>query len=307
MKKYVSIALAMFLFTSAFAQSQRVNELQLERFTTVSVGDYFKVKLVSSPYYSVRFNTDERIATLVSATVKKGVLTIDLDEKGYSAELKKALKGKDAVQPVLDVEVYMPTIEELILSDNAVLVGDYVIRSAEFALKVKGHASISQLRMECASAEMEVSNSAQVGVDAVISNTMTIKAANSAQLLLSQKGGKIELDVNGSSIVKTNTTVSEILTEASGTCEVHMTGLASLLMIEASGSSLINAEALETVDADVIQSGSSDCFVNATEDLKVNLTGGSKLTFSRNPRIQVDRIVSATMLRADDVKKKKKN
>lgn len=307
MKKYVLIALAMVLCTSAFAQSQRINELQLERFTTVAVGDYFKVKLVSSPYYSVRFNTDERVATLVTATVKKGVLTIDLDEKGYSAELKKALKGKDAVQPVLEVEVYMPALEGLNLSDKATLVGDYVIRSAEFALEVKDNASVTQLRMECASAQMEVANSAQLGVDAIISNTMTIKASNSSQLLLAQKGGKVELDVNGSAVVKSNTTVSEILAETSGGCELHMTGLASLLMVEASGTSLVNAEALETVDADIIQSGSSDCFVNATEDLKVNLTGGSKLTFSRNPRIQVDRIVSATMLRADDVKKKKKN
>ena len=38
--------------------------------------------------------------------------------------------------------------------------------------------------------------------------------------------------------------------------------------------------------------------------MRVNLTGGCMLTFKRTPRIEVERIVNSTLIKADDPKRK---
>ena len=70
------------------------------------------------------------------------------------------------------------------------------------------------------------------------------------------------------------------------------------------GGSMIDAEALEVKEGNFLQSGSSKCHVNVEDRMRVNLTGGCMLTFKRTPRIEVERIVNSTLIKADDPKRK---
>ena len=92
--------------------------------------------------------------------------------------------------------------------------------------------------------------------------------------------------------------------EAAGNSSIYLSGIASMLDVEAQNSSFLDAEALEVKEGYFIQSGSSRCHVNVEERMKVNLTGGCMLTFKRKPSIEVERIVNSTLIKADDPKRK---
>ena len=122
MKKSIFAALAAILVSvCAFAQPLVVQDKDFEKFTKISVEDNFVVKFIKSATYSVTLKTDERIAAHVQAYVKNSTLYLILDEKGYSPELKKQLRQKGAAAPVLEAEVYMPTLNSVVLTDKAVL------------------------------------------------------------------------------------------------------------------------------------------------------------------------------------------
>ena len=119
MKKLILAVMAAFLFgLSAFAQPLLVQDKDYEKFTKISVEDYFVLRFIKADRYSVTLKADERIAAHVQAYVKNGTLYLDLDEKSFSSELKKALRqatidnkivpeGKRITQIRLRIHIYV--------------------------------------------------------------------------------------------------------------------------------------------------------------------------------------------------------
>lgn len=303
-KSIIFIISSLLLGAVASAQPHKVIEKEFERFSAVNVQDKFVVKLMNSDRYAVRVNVDERIAAHVQAYEKNGTLYLVLDERGYTKELKKELKKKGAVQPTLEVEIYMPMIKSLIFKDEVLVKHSDNLRSDDFTLTATDDVNIQQLRVSCSSAEMDISRSAVVSADFEVGNTLTLAAENSSTVFLEQKGGVAVLDLSGSSNVDLKATVQAVEVKASSGSESHISGTASSLTVDAAGYSRTDAELLEVREGYMIQSGSSKCHVNIYDKMKVNLTGGAMLTFKRTPAIEVERIVNSTLIKADDPKRK---
>ena len=303
-KSIIFIVSCLLLGAIASAQPQKVIEKDFERFSTVHVQDKFVVKLMNSDIFAVRVNVDERIAAHVQAYEKNGTLYLILDEKGYTKELKKELKKKGAVQPVLEAEIYMPAVKSLIFKDDVLVRHSDYLRSDDFTLTATGDVKIQQLRVSCTTAAMDISRNAVVSAEMVVANTLTLETSNSSSVSLDQKGGLTVLDMSGSSHVDLKAEVQSVEVKASSGSESHISGTSSTLIVEASGSSRTDAELLEAREGYMIQSGSSKCHVNIYDKMKVNLTGGSMLTFKRTPAIEVERIVNSTLIKADDPKRK---
>lgn len=287
------------------AQSNIVQEHDYEKFGTVNVADYFEVNLFNSDRYSVKVISDERIAPYVKAYVKNGTLYLDLDQKNYTPELKKALRAKGAAVPYLKAEIYMPTINSLVLKDNANLTKSGDLRAETFTLTATDNAKVEKLSLQCVSAEVDLSRSAVAYLNVSASKTLYLNMTNSSEGNIKQEGGSFDAKMSGSAVLKTSSNVSEVALEIIGGTEAYLTGTASMLRVNAAGLSVTDAEALEATDAEMEQTGSSKCYVNVVDHLKVNLTGGCLLSFKRSPAIEVERIVNSTMIQAEDPKRKK--
>jgi hypothetical protein len=305
MKKSIFAALAAILVSvSAFAQPLVVQDKDFEKFTKISVEDNFVIKFIKSARYSVTLKTDERIAAHVQAYVKNGTLYLILDEKGYSPELKKQLRQKGAAAPVLEAEVYMPTVNSIVLKEKAVVTTCDNFETETFTMTVTDHALVSHFDVTCSTGELNVSKNAQVTGTVSVTSKMYLNASNSAQVSLTQNGGNAFVSQANSAYIDFKATLNTVEVESSGGSESHVSGIASLLKVTGSGLSRVDAELLESKDGDVVLSGSSKCHVNVTDHLKVNLAGGSMLTFKRNPVFEIDRVVNSTLIKADDVKRK---
>lgn len=298
------IAAMLLMGASAFAQPLLVQDKDFEKFLSLNVESDFIVKLVKSDSYAVKLTTDERIAAHVQAFVKNGTLYLILDEKGYTPELKKQLRQKGAAAPVLQAEVYMPTLNSLIMNGKSQLVHCDSFYNENFTATLSGNAVAAQLNVGCSTAELNVSKGAEVTAALAVESKVYLNASNSATVSLTQNGGNAFLKLGGSSLVDMRAEAQSVEVEASSSAESHVSGVASMLKVTAVGLSRTDTELLETKDGDVTLSGSAKCHVNVTDNLKVNLTGGSMLTFKRKPSIEVDRIVNSTLIKADDPKRK---
>ena len=298
------IAAMLLMGASAFAQPLLVQDKDFEKFLSLNVESDFIVKLVKSDSYAVKLTTDERIAAHVQAFVKNGTLYLILDEKGYTPELKKQLRQKGAAAPVLQAEVYMPTLNSLVMNGKSQLVHCDSFYNENFTATLSGNAVAAQLNVGCSTAELNVSKGAKVTAALAVESKVYLNASNSATVSLTQNGGNAFLKLGGSSLVDMRAEAQSVEVEASSSAESHVSGVASMLKVTAVGLSRTDTELLETKDGDVTLSGSAKCHVNVTDNLKVNLTGGSMLTFKRKPSIEVDRIVNSTLIKADDPKRK---
>lgn len=305
MKKFVfTLALAVMTAFASYAQASLVQENDYESFSSVNISDDFVVKLNTSHKYSVKTISDERVAPYVVCYVKNGVLYVSLDRKSFSPELKKQLKVKGAPKPVLEVEVYFPTIKSLELNDNAhVQIAD-VINSENFTLTLSDKAKVNKLNISGETAEIKLSKNSYASVEAETSKTFYVTTENSSQAIVKHFGNAISMVSSGSSVQNVTSEVVSMNADLSGGSTIEAKGSASKLQVKGVGTSRFTAEDVAADNAAIEQSGSSKCHVNVNGNILVNLTGGSMLTFMGKPTIEVDRIVNSTLIKHDDPRRK---
>lgn len=305
MKKSIIFVLAgLMIGFTASAQLQKKIEKEFEKFHTVKVENDFVVKLHKSEKYSVRVNVDERLAAHVQAYEKNGTLYLLLDEKGFSKELKKELRQRGAVAPILEAEVYMPSLKSIIMMDKSNLAYCDELKVEKFTLTASDDVKIVNLKVDCETADLDVASSVEMTAEMKVSDKLNLKASKSAKVSLSQTGGSAEIELAGSSNLEMKAAVEYMAIKASSGAESQISGTASDLTVSTSGYSKTDVEQLEVKEGDFEMTGSSKCYSNVTDKMKVNLTGGSMLTFKATPQIEVERIVNSTLIKADDPKRK---
>ncbi len=306
MKKIImSLISALALMMVAYAQKPVVHILEYESFNNVKVSDDFIVKLVSADKYMVRTTVDGRIESYVKAYVQNGTLYISLDRKSFPSDLKKALRVKGAPAPILEVEISFPSIESMEMGGNSILHRSDVIYSEYFKLTVNEKARVDKIYVDCNTAEVILSKNAYADVETRASEMLYVIASNSSKAVVKQSGKNLKIDAAGSSEVSAIAEVDHINVLTSSMSSVILSpGTADSMTVSAVGSSKIDAEAVSVSKASMSQSGTSRCYVNVSDTLKVNLTGNSLLSFKEKPYIDVERIVSSTLIKADDPKRR---
>lgn len=306
MKKIImSLISALALMMVANAQKPVVHTLEYESFNNVKVSDDFIVKLVSADKYMVRTTVDGRIESYVKAYVQNGTLYISLDRKSFPSDLKKALRVKGAPAPILEVEISFPSIESMEMGGNSILHRSDVIYSEYFKLTVNEKARVDKIYVDCNTAEVILSKNAYADVETRASEMLYVIASNSSKAVVKQAGKNLKIDAAGSSEVSAIAEVDHINVLTSSMSSVILSpGTADSMTVSAVGSSKIDAEAVSVSKASMSQSGTSRCYVNVSDTLKVNLTGNSLLSFKEKPYIDVERIVSSTLIKADDPKRR---
>ena len=303
-KLFFALALAVITAIAANAQASLVQENDYESFSSVNISDDFIVKLNSSDKYSVKTIADERVSSFVSCYVKNGVLYVSLDRKSFTPELKKQLKAKGAAKPVLEVEVYFPSIKSLEMSGNTNLQIADVVKAENFTLVLSDKAKVNKLNIESETAEINLSKSAYANVEATTSKTLYVNTENTSQAIVKHFGNAISLTSAGTSLQNIESEVVNMNASLNGGSTIEVKGSAAKLQVKGAATSRLTAEALAADNASVEQTGSSKCHVNVTGNILVNLTGGAMLTFMGKPTIEVDRIVNSTLIKHDDPRRK---
>lgn len=305
MKKFVlTIALAVMTAFAAAAQANLVHVNDYEGFNAVSVSDDFVVKLNTASKYSVKTITDERISAFVVCYVKNGTLYVSLDRKSFTPEIRKQLKVKGAPKPLLEVEIYFPTIKSLELSDNTNLQICDVIQAEAFTLTVKDKAKVNKIILEGETAEVNLSKNAYASVEATTAKTLYVTTENASQAVVKHFGNAISMVSSGSSLQNVTSEVVTMNADVSGGSSVEVKGSAAKLHVKGAGTSRLTAEEVTADNAAIEQTGSSKCHVNVSGNILVNLSGGCMLTFMGKPTIEVDRIINSTLIKHDDPRRK---
>jgi len=305
MKKFLVTIIALVAgFVAANAQTVETTH-EYAQFTSIEVSKFFEVKLCYGEKYAAVVTADQLIADNVNAYVKGNTLYLTVDEKGYAPEVKKALKGKNAIVPILRAVVYVPSINSIKVSDEAIVYTEDNLKSDVLKIEASNSANIKNLTADAQDVAVKLTNKAQARFD-IYTNSIAVDASNSVGATFVLNCTSAAIGTAGSSNVSLSVEAKTISSKSQGSSTVTLTGMSDKLDVEASNSSSVLSDGLVVADANVNLSNSSLCEVNAKDHLKVDLTGSSHLVFNGNPSVNVERIVSSSMTRSSDTKYRKK-
>lgn len=306
MKKIIILAAAMLAaMPSLFAQKVVDQVIDYTGFKNLQVNKHIEVKFVSTDSYGVKLSVDERIAENVVAVVKNNTLILDIDEKGYSKELKKELKAKNAIQPIVIAEVYAPTINKIILNNDALFTAPENIKAEDITFEVNNNANVKNIAVDASAAKIKMNNKA-IGRFDIYANEVEFYAGNSASATLVLNCTNLIMLTENSTITTADGEIRNIEIQAKNSSNIVLTGNATKTVVHGSNSSSVNLDSLNTKEAEIELSGSSVCRINAKDRLKVELLNNSHLIYNANPAIEVERIIGSTMTKSSDTKYNKK-
>lgn len=306
MRKFVLAAiLSLAASFASNAQKTVFTERAVGTFTGICVSDDFVVNLKTSDGCVLNTNIDERLDPYVSAYVNDGVLYLGLDRKQFPSDLKKALRSSQMKNPVIEAEISVPEFKSLEINDDALVKGNDGIETDSFVLTVAGKAVVENLKIVCRCADVKVSRSADVNIGINASSRLSLQTSGTSKTSLEFAGDSLYISSGGSSSVGAVVDASRIAVSNSGMSNVRIiSGKAGGLDVNASGSAKLDAGGIAVPSAYMVQSGSSKSLVNVSDTLKVNLVGSSVLEFRNDPYIDLERIVSSTLIRSGETSSK---
>ena len=305
MKKFILSNLAVFVMTIA-ANAQRPVEMNHDftQFDGICVTDAFEITYIVSPTYSAKIVVDEIVSDYVKTYIKGHTLYVDLDEKSFPKELKKMLKGKNAISPVLKASIYAPVLSSITLKDAVKFNCDENLKLSSVKITLENSAEIKRYVVDAQDIALNLANSSSIRIDAY-SSTIDLHAKNSSKVSCAFNCTTLNVKAENSSNITVDGEIRNVNINSSNSSQLVLHGNSDIVNLTGENSSSVDSERLNTSQANIVLSGSAECRVNAKDNLKVNLTGSSKLIFSGSPVIDVDRIISATMIRSTDPKNKK--
>lgn len=275
-------------------------------FKGISAGDSFDITLKTGLGFSVEYTVDSRIIDYCSVYVQGDILSFNIDEKSFPKELKAQLRGKEKnVTMIATVTIPEHNDLDLIkLSDQAVMNSTTPFKtSGTINIAISDNASLKSMRVSAATVKLDASNKGKMNIVASASK-VEAHTANNSYVDLEADAPALELITEGASSVAVSGKASTAKIQTSFTSSVSMKGAYDKLNIDAKNFSKVNALSANANDVEVVMN-SCECSVNAVNSLRLTLQGGAKLTFDGEPSVYIDKIISSTVKRERDNKKKK--
>lgn len=264
-------------------------------FTGIDVKDNFEVSISNSDSYSIRLTVSEALADYILTYVKSQTLYISLDTKSIPSDVKKMFKGKNAIKPVLKAVIFMPTINNINMSDNSLINSTTPFETAtSFSLNMFGKTMISNLNIKANTADITMSKNSNANIT-VSADNITANTSGSANLKLTKIGNELTLNSSGSSIINVSGNNSKVMVNTSGPSKVNISGLATDLSVSGSGSGIIDALGLATSTASIGVKGFASIIESATDTLTLDISDGCKVIFNGDPKIVIVNIKNSSV------------
>ena len=317
MKRILSLAAvaaaALALGAAASAQTlERVNEYA--ELTGVNVMDGpFDVTLVHADKCSVKLITDAVISEFVSATLRDKTVYISYDSKNVPKEVKKLYKGRKNPDPVLQVIVSAPEIQELSLADKSTFSSAEQLIASRFDLNLADNASVKALRLKADNVGLSLKKKSSAVLDLVIPGSLTVSTEGGANVRISGVYGDVavmsagsstvslegdceELNVKseGSSQVNVSTKTGKAFLDVNNTSKTALSGSAAELSITGRNNATADVRNLD-IDAVSVTLNNATAHLGAKKQLTLELTGGAEVYYDGEPQFIIKKIVKSTL------------
>lgn len=306
MKKISLIAAAAALMLgsfSSFAQVKQYN-FDLSYFNAIVCGGEFEVTVGQGDSYQAKITVEEPYREYVTCDVHGQVLTITLDEKKVSKDIKKLYKGKGAVVPVFKAIVTTPEdISTITLEDKASLTSTKDFNVESFKVNVSDNANLKAVTVN---AQHSTINTDKKGVASInlTTNTLNLNIGGNSTLNLTQASKSIDATVSGFCNFTMHGDSDKMEFNGKGNGKIVINGTIPYVNYNLSGGCNVNA--MNIVCEDAIVKMNSVCTLSeaASKSLSVELSGGATLIFDNNPAISITEIKSSNMRRYTSTSKK---
>lgn len=303
--RFICILIAGVLASTVAANAQIAQyKLELEPFTSVTVGNSFKVNLVKGESYSVEVTVNEVLKDFVQVAVSEGVLNVYFEEKKVSSEIMKPFRGRNASAPVFNAVVTVPAgVKNLSLKDEVVLLGfDDVADTAAFNLDMAGNVSVKSAQIS--SNTVTVNSSRKAGGQLkVIADKLSLTAKGSADLIVDQEVKDVEYNISTNVNLLVNGKSETLKLISAGTSKVIINGETEFARYQLSGSSVVNALNLKAKEANVEMNSICALQQAASEWIFINVSNGATLTYAGEPQIHINSIRNASVVRYQEAGK----
>ena len=289
------VTLSIFTLGAAAQNSSQLQEktYPVGEFRTLMVSGDFEVTL-SKGDYSAKVTVDKILADYVEVYVRTGVLHISYNEKEVPKDIKKDLKGKKATDLVFRAVVYVPRLDGIELEDNVVLTGVDEFSANDFSLKLEDKALIKNLSVTASSAQVTLNDKSQATLLLNATNDIELDVDGSSVLRANVDGRKLTVKAGGSSKATVDATAEAVSVDAGGRSELTLSGKADSLTAKGDRNMKVDARALPVPKVEAKMTG-GELSIKVDKTLDVDLSGGAEVYYDGSPEMKVRRILKSTL------------
>ncbi len=289
------VTLSIFTLGAAAQGSSQLQEktYPVGEFRTLKVSGDFEVTL-SRGDYSAKVTVDKVLADYVEVYVRTGVLHISYNEKEVPKDIKKDLKGKKAADLVFRAVVYAPRLEGIELEDNVVLTGVDEFSANDFSLKLEDKALVKNLSVTASSAQVTLKDKSQATFLLNATSDIELDVDGSSVLRANVDGRKLTVKAGGSAKATVDATAEAVSVDAGGRSELTLSGKADSLTAKGDRNMKVDARALPVPKVEAKMTG-GELSVKVEKTLDVDLSGGAEVYYDGSPEMKVRRILKSTL------------
>lgn len=299
-KRYTSFLTAALLLLGGLFASQEFSMAQstqnrqtFESFTGISVSNDFVVTLNEGREYSATITVDEAFMPYVVCQVKNRTLTVAMNK--VPRDVRKKFKGRNAPKVSFNVTITTPTLGEISLNDNAVLMSTTPFAAGDLFINMLGKSQIKHLEVDAgnsATISMAKNTMADLKISADLLNVSTV-GSSSLRLVFDTAG--LNLTAKNNAILVAMGDTDALSLTADGSSKVTLSGTAAQpFEATCGGSCSVDALNMAVRKAIVVMTGGT--LIEAASDfLSMDLSGRSTLIFDKTPEISIQSIKTSTV------------
>lgn len=290
--------LAALLFCMPLGAQNETAEKEFSTFTSLEVGGYFQLNLVISDEYKAEWTTDKKIIDYVDIYCRNKVLHIGMSDEGLSY-IKRNYKSGSA--PALTATVYVPTLNSISLSDNAIL--DFTGATLEvdgLSVRADGRSAIHDFTVisDAGTVSLSVAKYGEINAS-VVSDVTEVVSEQSGVINLTQDSRALTCTSSGSSTISVSGDAERVVCNTKGTSTVTLGGAAISLEGIINGGSTLDASGCELDKAMVTMNGGVAA-VNPAMELIIDIKAGAELTYGKDPVVDIVGVNKSTIKRYEN-------
>ena len=257
--KRITVFLMIAGLTTTFVFGQKRETRSVSNFTGINASGTFDITVAKGDTESLTVEAGDEVLPYVRSEVKDGVLELHMD-KNAPRKVRNKLHNLQAF-------VVMKDLDHISLLGACTITVNELFTPKSFTGICNGSCTMA----------INV-NTGQLSIKARGDGKMQIKAIVT---------GDTQINVSGSPNIQGELKTEKMKFISRGACKVDVSGSATDIIIDMSGSSNFDGGNFVVKTATVISSGSNKITVHATDDLNVNLSSASTVNYKGSPAITI--------------------
>lgn len=298
-----AVAALLFGSLSSYAQVKQYN-FDLSFFNSIVVGGEFEVTLSQGDSYQAKITVEEPFREALTCDVHGQVLTVKIDDRKVSKDVKKLYKGKGAVTPVFKAVITTPEdISSITLEDKSSLTSTKEFNVESFKVNVSDNATLKAVTVNSQLATINTEKKGNASVN-ITTTELILNTNGNSSLNLTQTSKSIEANVSAFSNLTMHGDAENLVLNGKGSAKVVINGSIPSAKYNLNGGCNINAHELVSKVALVKMNSICTLSEAASDSLNVELAGGATLIFDNAPAINIEDIKNSNMRKYSSTVKK---